>query len=711
MSDEDEQGGEIAPSFEEQIRHLRKSRASRGTLFDKTTEHNVAKKLNRELHTKTHKVAEEDLDRRLQQTLNREAESDMYAMFDSLTASLTGYKRRETRSFRAPAQDAQSGQGATVGAAAAASPTAAKPPVPPEDSTPNAAYKPAPNLVARATKQYQLMADGVQSAPMVSRQTESGQQAGSIRQAESSKQAPLPSTEEEMVLGKASQKDNQESVQSPAVDQELIVGRKNESHTNHPRQIRTFPSGEEREISAPGSQERPAARLSADHAIARAEYDQQGVQPDAFPAAAHEQHGAEPEAFREYEEANALSEQVAEHIPEPPAEIARQSQFEFNTEFIQEMAEFTAQTGLDLVANSATTMQILLTAGGATTQIHEVPLNDNGIEEARILASSLLNFYLVSLRDDFNIEFAHFGEVAVHQFGFNERNQLVPVKALFVRPPRLDELKAVHAALEYSWPASAQPDDHLPMRIVFVNDVLVQGEDFGARLKFGEDGRPLLFITPALCLSGVPTEKDTYDESTESWQLTIMRELSWKSLADCRKLPLAASDCDALGWVEVSKDANLYILRTAGGEYYYPNPDPDAPERAWLKVDRAGEYINIHNKKIANNSEIVFRSADQIAEIAEVRPVGLLFHSPEEELADALSRYRLGKNEKSKMLQLSPEVYRLAKQIDQSSINRWYVPTNTYAGLMRSPSGALVDHTQQNMDLLFEYEHENARSH
>ncbi|MBX9573759.1 MAG: hypothetical protein K2X77_32985 [Candidatus Obscuribacterales bacterium] len=742
MSSDDDDGGNIAPSFEEQIRHLRKKRNAKGTLFEKTTEHNVAKKLVRELDTKGTPVTEEVLDSRLQETLNREANADMYAMFDSLTASLTGYKRRETKTFRAPAPVADAGS--------------------------NSTYAPAPRLVARATKQYQIYTEN--GAPSETSST-------NIRQATSEKQ--LPSREEEMVVGEARPEQNQ--TEESGSDQEFILGRTATGKTAHPRQVRTFPDGEEREVAGSnfptGEEQRPTAQAP----IARETFPAglQQTAPQQYEGSANSIQetestaddadlepisrqdlepisrqdagapGIEPnfdeQTFRDYEEATALSdyEETSASTPErsepgsagfqpassersepgsagfqpasserpvyspPPAQQAQPAAFEFNTEFIQEMAVFTAQTGLDLVVNSATTMQVLLTAAGATSILHEVPLNENGIEEARILASSLLNFYMLSLRDDFNIEFGHFGEIAVHQYGLNAKNQLVPTKALFVRPPRLDELKAVHSALEYSWPASAQPDEQLPMRIVFVNDVLVQGEEAGARLKFGEDGRPLLFITPALCANGVPTEHDVVDGFTESWQIIVMRELAWKTLADCKKLPLSADDCETLGWIEVSKDANLYILRTTNGEFYYPNPDPEVAEQAWLRVNHLGEYVNNRGAKVANHSEIIFKSAEEIASIAEVPPVGMLFHSPEEELADALTLYRLGIDTKSRMLSLSPAIYRLAKQIDQSSINRWYVPTKTYAGLLRAPSGALVDHTQQNLDAMFEFEHSN----
>lgn len=663
MANSEDNKGEIAPSFEEQIRHLRKARASKGTFLDKTTEHNVRKKLNRELVTKTRPLSDEILDKRLQQTLNREAESNMYAMFDSLTASLTGFKRRETKNFRAP--------------------------VPKEETGSDSSYTPAPRLVARATKQYQAYTQSSDSAVAPAANiTHSEASAGSGSASSGGEPEPptdplqtlqtppstpsrpsaqsLPSREEDMVLGSSTAA---QSESGDSTDAHFIVGRStiNRSTQQHPHQIRTFPDGEKRIIEGSnfpsGIEQRPDAHATISH------------------------------------------DSASDNIAQPLV----QAQFEFNTEFIQEMAIFTAQTGLDLVMSSATSMQVLLTAAGTTTLLHEVPLNDSGIDEARILASSLLNFYLLALRDDFKIEFGHFGEIAIHQCGLNERNQLVPLKALFVRPPRLDELKAVQSALEYSWPSSAQTDDQLPLKIVFVNDVLLAGDNAPTRLKFGEDGRPVLFITPALCMQGVPTENDPQKTDIESWQLTIMRELSWKSLADCQKLPLSTDDCETMGWIEVSRDANLYILCTANGEYYYPNPDPQTPEQAWLRVNRSGEYVNEHGQKIAQSSEIIFKTAEQIAAIAKVKPAGIFFHSPEEELADALAKYRLGAEEKARMLDSSPTLYALTKRIDQLSINRWYNPTKNYEGQIRSVSGALVDHTPENLRAVLEFEHSKNR--
>ncbi len=687
MSGDDGNSGDIAPTFEEQIRHLRKLRGSKGTLFEKTTEHNVAKKLVREL-TKSHPqpVVEEHLDQRLQQTLNREAETDMYAMFDSITASITGFKRRETKTFRAPVPPSEDAASTPASAGSGS------------DSAPNtAAHNPAPRLVARATKKYQIYVEGGQAE---------------IRAASEEQVQPntsLPSKEEEMVLGEARAK---QADDGPG-EEEFIVGGNATSRTGRHKQIRTFPGGTEQEVHTPGVQQRPEVRPTAEHGEIiqknepTARSGQEALAPisDAAGVETAARSGQDARAPVDSNFSGAASDTIlTSSVSAPP----RDGRFEFDTEFIQEMALFTAQTGLDLVVNSLTTMQVTLTAGGTTTTLHEVPLNDNGIEEARILASSLLNYYLVSLRNDFNVDFGHFGETATHQWGLNEKNQLVPIKALFARPPRLDELKAVHAALEYSWPASAQADEQVPLKILFVNDELVKGDDVGARLKFGDDGRPILFITPALCGHGASTEKDVFEDSSESWQLTIMRELAWKTLADCKKLPLSTEDCESLGWIEVSRNDGLYILATTGGEYFYPNPDPQNPGQAWLKVNKSGEYVNENEQKVASSSEIIFKSAEEIALAALIPPPGVFFHSPEEELADALCRFRLGEKNKAAMLKRSPAVYRLAKEVDQDSINRWYVPTKNYSGVIRAASGALIDHSKENLDQILKFE-QNAR--
>src|SRR5947208_2869754 len=84
---DDDDSEHVAPTFEEQIKFLRNAKKSSSTQFQKTTEYNVKRKLQRE----STEMDEVSVDSRLDAALNRETGSDIFGI-DSIANALIGKK-------------------------------------------------------------------------------------------------------------------------------------------------------------------------------------------------------------------------------------------------------------------------------------------------------------------------------------------------------------------------------------------------------------------------------------------------------------------------------------------------------------------------------------------------------------------------------------------------------------------------------------------
>jgi len=371
---------------------------------------------------------------------------------------------------------------------------------------------------------------------------------------------------------------------------------------------------------------------------------------------------------------------------------------EFSRNYILTALQFKEETGLELILDDKNILTVMLNASGENISVYTVDFSPAGLEEIRVFAKSLTAQYVDVLTHDFGVEFGKPGEAAIRQLVINAEQQVVQGKQLLARSPRLDELKALHRAIEYSWPATYQLDDQLPLNVVCVNDTLIEGDDAGAVLKYMEDGRPILFVSPSLGQRGRPTEKDAASPGDfESWQATLMRELAWKSAVDCAKFPLSAEEIQSLGWVPLKAPADgSYALKNVKGQLFRPYEQAVIAEQAWARCDTNGQYQNKLGKPARHDSEICFVGIEEMALQAEVVPAGFHFFNAEEEIVDALCCFRQGSAARAQLSKVSPQLYRAAKLLDQLSIDRCYVPSKSYAGLIRSPGGSLIENNSAN---------------
>ncbi len=737
MSDDDSiDESQVAPSFEEQVKFLRKARAVGSTRFQKTTEFNVQRKLKRELDTARHEQSQ--LDARLDQALNRETNQDIFNQYDSLAGAFQSTIPSSTpfppsNLFpSAPQADPQTSP-QQINAGQAQSATTASP----EKAESSSSKMAGGSFFRRGVGGHLAHAwdsddDGATEQTAVNQTEPANQeeveeqariqaqiaaiQAQADRDARAALQAQAAREEEDAAAAQAESYAQAAREAQAAMELQLAVQAQAE------RDARAAIEAQQELLAADQAEAaiKHQIELDAQAAIkAQIDRDVQAAMQEQIELQA--QATLEAARAEEIVAASVLESKIQPETGEMQSQLEKQAladaearalvpaadQTQIMTHFVDIALKFKADTGLDLVLDESNLINLYLNANGDNINLYSVDFSDSGMEEAEFFAIRLIEQYIATLSNDFGIEFGRPGEISVRQFEYNDEGEYFPGKPLRVRLPRLDELKALHRAIEFSWPSSYQLGDQLPMRVVFTDDNLVKGERSGARLKYMEDGRPILFITPSLCTRGVPTEFDPVgSDNRESWQATIMRELAWKAAADCNKLPLSPDDYGSLGWWPIMSEEyqGLYALKTTDDHLYAPYEDAETAAQAWARCDQNGVLLNADGEPSLDLSDLSFLSNKEMAKRAKVRPCGDYFYSADEELVDALRCFRQGPEWRLFLGKNCPQLYRAARSLDQLCINRCYVPKKGYAGLIRAADGSLIENNAKAQQAMFMFE-------
>lgn len=365
-------------------------------------------------------------------------------------------------------------------------------------------------------------------------------------------------------------------------------------------------------------------------------------------------------------------------------------------------SDFKMLTGFDLVLGDDFNMSLWITACGDAMQLFTAELSDEGLQDAFVFAQTLVEQYVQALSSEFGLEFSRTNEIVVRQLEYEEDGSLKSGEKLRARFPRIDELKALHRAIECSWPATYQMEDQFPMRVVFIGETLVKDEDVGVRIKFFEDGRPVLFLSSTLCGRGCPTDLDESSDGHESWQASIMRELAWKTAVDCNKFPLNPDEYESLGWISVGD--GFFALKTRDGRLYLPYGAAESEEQAWALCDANGEPMDLEGNPVSQPSDLVFISDAELARVADHKPAGDHFDTVEDYVVDGLRCFRQGTKWRTHLGKVNPVLYQLVKAVDQLCINRCYSPLKSFTGMLRSASGALVENNIANQKEVAKFE-------
>jgi hypothetical protein len=259
------------------------------------------------------------------------------------------------------------------------------------------------------------------------------------------------------------------------------------------------------------------------------------------------------------------------------------------------------------------------------------------------------------------------------------------------RPPRLDELVGVEAAL-----AHCQPSDrslgNAGTKFYFLRDGQHYAENRAGGANYIKGDPPKVFIDPSEHINA-PTEADRQSmHSPRSMEYDITHELThnaqyrlgWDNAIDKNKKAdghaqaetLESSTAKEMGWVRTT-DGHYYLMGK-DGTFFQCNP---SNPNQWFafKPDKHGTLQKVENSQV--NSQFV-------REHALVTPPTNYFSNPKEEMAECLTLYRLGSGYQE-ILARNPVLFSLTQKIDQDDINKTYPPRGHTPSVVRRSDGTL----------------------
>lgn len=262
------------------------------------------------------------------------------------------------------------------------------------------------------------------------------------------------------------------------------------------------------------------------------------------------------------------------------------------------------------------------------------------------------------------------------------------------RTPTMSELTALEEGLRYSVPSNlTRSGDPLP--VVYSNEV----NNEGAVAYFStRNGDPMIVFQP-----------NNGERSVDAQVETVTHEFAhhgdWEArenidtggiLGQIRQLPEALLN-NALGYTR-AEDGSWLIRSKDGATYKWEDVDGrgDSDEHRWYRMNREGEYMD-ENGKVVERDEAQTFTREEMRERAAVRPPTDYFPNPEEVWAEVQTYYRAGEERRAELFEMSPQLYRVAKQFDQQEINTFYPPREDGSpSYIRLPSGEVVPNTPAN---------------
>jgi hypothetical protein len=264
------------------------------------------------------------------------------------------------------------------------------------------------------------------------------------------------------------------------------------------------------------------------------------------------------------------------------------------------------------------------------------------------------------------------------------------------RTPRLNELYGIEAALKQSQPANLQATtgDGITFEIA---DKTIAGDPSENQLATfvpsDSHGNPAIKIHPQMALGILVSEADVakfgVPDAESSIQFLVGTELAKHSLHrigvedNTTELLNVASK---LGWQRTNDDR--WLLEHRDGSLY----SFDQQRELWIKRDKEGRPLG------------ATLDPQQMQREAKIPLVTAYVATPAEELADALTLFRISEKERANVLKTSPDLYSIVKGLDQKDINEAYGGTPGKPRLLRLPNGILVSNTTSNADQIKSFE-------
>ncbi len=321
-------------------------------------------------------------------------------------------------------------------------------------------------------------------------------------------------------------------------------------------------------------------------------------------------------------------------------------------------------------------LSFFVLAGKSRTQLHECSCNQGELQVARAKMTSLRVTMQSELERRFQVRIGRSGEAAGSQ-AFSLRG--LPSESYQLRDPNVGELCAVEYAIERSQPShlAGKGKSRDGISIYFLKET--RCGDRAADWCFDQHRHPAIFIEPNYSRGGQTLEELIVHELAHNAMYRMgfnpALALEWKPARELGWLPFHNFRTGERGWMLRSKENENYFYKV--GLY----------TGQWLRCDRDGQPLTIAGNGVKGRQPAYSPETEEVADAALVRPASDYFPTPFEMMAEALMLFRSGSQSRARLLSLCPELYTIAKNFDQSEIDR----TFGKQVMIRKPDGLIAN--------------------
>ncbi len=262
----------------------------------------------------------------------------------------------------------------------------------------------------------------------------------------------------------------------------------------------------------------------------------------------------------------------------------------------------------------------------------------------------------------YNVEFVKPGQL-VPRFWKIEKGSVPKDQMIVSRQPTMKELDGLEAALKRSVPSQVKADG-TAVKVAF----LPENSPDGTLASFWAP-QSLVMITPGLSNLAATVRGDMrFDQKLMTIEAVLTHEFSHNhedklvnsdAMAEAKFGPSA-------GWIW-AKESKTWMLLAKDGSYYGFEGNS-----IWTKRNEQGQRVDASGKVVESAQSAVSISNDEMQRQAMIRPVTSYFDNPLEMYAEAMMMFRLGSDQRKFLRILSPVLYEIVKENDQSEISSYF---------------------------------------
>lgn len=268
-------------------------------------------------------------------------------------------------------------------------------------------------------------------------------------------------------------------------------------------------------------------------------------------------------------------------------------------------------------------------------------------------------------------------------------------KEVDLRAPRINELVALEAGLNLSYPSTGQRQGK-PILVQFAVQPTSTADAYvNARL----DGQTRVLFEPMT-------------RDFNGLRETILHEWAHVGERNMRDRNPAAVDkfFADMGYrkVQTEAGADQWQLRDKNGNYWTLGSGEDA-YGTWTRVDEKGRPLKADGTLASDwkDPAAATRGTSEMRDNAAITPTTRYFPNPKEMGAEATRYFRNGEAGRSELYVNDPALYRAAKEFDQKELDadpRYGVNPDGSSKFIRLPDGNIVLNNEANRKIVSDYE-------